>query len=56
MNVPVVQAEHRRQERGPAPFGYSCGDLSGYFSSSVTLAAGAGAGSTVTGVGSALRT
>ena len=59
MNVPVVPAEHRRHERGPGPCSSISGSLSGpfcgYFSSSVTLAAAAGAASTVTGVGSAFR-
>ena len=59
MNVPVVPAEHRRHERGPDPYGpFSgsfSGSFSGYLSSRVTLAAAAGAASTVTAVGSALR-
>ena len=48
--MPVVPAEHRRHERGPDPYGRLSGYLSGYFSSRVTLAAAAGAASTVTAV------
>lgn len=40
---------------GPVPSGSFSGSFRGYFSSNVTLAAAAGAASTVTGVGSALR-
>ena len=55
MIVRVVPAEHRRGQHGPDRCGYFSGYLSGYFNSRVTLAAAAGAASTVTGVGSALR-
>jgi hypothetical protein len=59
MNVPVVPAEIDVGNAGPAPRCSFSGSFNrssnGYFSSSVTLAAAAGAASTVTGVGSALR-
>ena len=55
MNVPVVPAEHRRHERGPGLSDSFSGSFSSYLSSRVTLAAAAGAASTVTAVGSALR-
>ena len=55
MNVPVVPAEIDAGNTGPFRSGYFSGSFSGYLSSRVTLAAAAGAASTVTGVGSALR-
>ena len=55
MNVPIVPAEIDAWNTGTVPSVSFNGSCNGYFSSSVTLAAAAGAASTVTGVGSALR-
>ena len=55
MIVPVVPAEIDAGNTGPVRSGFFSGSFSGYFSSRVTLAAAAGAASTVTGVGSAFR-
>jgi hypothetical protein len=55
MNVPVVPAEIDAWNTGPVPSGSFSGSFRGYFSSNVTLAAAAGAASTVTAVGSAFR-
>lgn len=63
MIVPVVPAEIDAGNTGPVRSGFFSGSFSGsfsgyfsgYLSSRVTLAAAAGAASTVTGVGSAFR-